>query len=55
MVTATSMLVHSPVDSELYNITVTCIIHCDSIANQCVVMAMDDGGVIRTGIAIEQV
>ena len=51
MITATSMLVCSPVPSELYNITVTCTIHPHSTADQCTVMAMDDGGVIRTGIA----
>ena len=51
MINATSMLVCSPVANELYNITVTCIIHPHSTADQCVVMAMDDDGVIRTGIA----
>ena len=49
MVTATSMLVCSPVASEIYNITVTCVIHPDSTADQSVVMAVDDGGVTRTG------
>ena len=49
MVSATSMLVCSPVASELYNITVTCTIHPNSTADQCAVMAIDDGGVIRTG------
>ena len=42
-------LITSNVTSELYNITVTCIIHPDSTADQCVVMAMDDDGVTRTG------
>ena len=51
MVTATSMLVCSPVANELYNVTVICIIHPHSTADQCVVMAMDDGGVTITGIA----
>ena len=38
------------IPSELYNITVTCTIHPDSTADQCVVMAMDDNGrVNRTG------
>ena len=37
------------VASELYNITITCAIRPDSIADQCVVMAMDDGGVNETG------
>ena len=49
MVTATSMLVCSPVASELYNITVTCVIHLASTADQCVVRAVDDDGVTRTG------
>ena len=35
--------------SELYSIVVTCVIHPDSTVDQCVVMAMDDGGVTRTG------
>ena len=38
--------------SELYSIVVTCVIHPDSTVDQCVVMAMDDGGVTRTGIHI---
>ena len=49
MVTATPMLICSSVASQLYNITVTCTIHPDSIADQCVVMAMADDGVTRTG------
>ena len=43
------MLVCSPVASELYNITVTCTIHPESTADHCVVMALDDGRVTRTG------
>ena len=43
------MLVCSPVASELYNITVTCTIHPDSTANQCLVRVVDDGGVTRIG------
>ena len=35
--------------SELYNFTVTCIIHPDSIADQCVVRARDGSSVIRIG------
>ena len=46
---ATSMLVCSPVASELYNITVTCTIHPDSTADQCEVRAVNDGEVTRTG------
>ena len=49
MITATSMLVCSPVASELYNITVTFTIHPESTANQCAVMAVDDDGGTRTG------
>ena len=49
MITAIPMLMCSPVASQLYNITVTCAIHPDSTADQCVVMAMADGRVIRTG------
>ena len=33
----------------LQSITVTCTIHPNSTADQCVVIAMDDGGVNRTG------
>ena len=36
-------------NNELHSITVTCTIHPDSTADQCVVMAMADGGVARTG------
>ena len=49
VITATPMLMCSPVASQLYNITVTCTIHPDSTADQCVVMAMADGRVTRTG------
>ena len=49
MITAIPMLMCSPVASQLYNITVTCAIHPDSTADQCVVMAMADGRVTRTG------
>ena len=35
--------------SGVYNITVTCIIHPDNTADQCVVMAVADDGVTRTG------
>ena len=37
------------VTSELYNITVTCTIHPDSTADQCVVMAVANGRVTRVG------
>ena len=49
MTNATSVLVCSPVASELYNITVTCTIHPESTADQCLVRAVDDGRVTRTG------
>ena len=49
VIDATPMLVFTPAVSELYNVTVTCTIHPDSTANQCVVMAMADGIMTRTG------
>ena len=49
VITATPMLMCTPVASQLYNITVTCTIHHDSKADQCVVMAMADDRVTRTG------
>ena len=49
VITAIPMLMYSPVASQLYNITVTCIIHPDSTADLCIVMAMADGRVTRTG------
>ena len=48
--TNTSVTLTSPnVTNELYNITVTCTIHPDSTADQCVVIAVADGEVNRTG------
>ena len=38
--------------NEVHSITVTCTIHPNSTADQCVVMAMDDG-VISTGNHID--
>ena len=35
--------------NEVHSITVTCTIHPNSTADQCVVMAMADGRVTRTG------
>ena len=40
--------------NELHSITVTCIVHPDSTADQCVVMAMADDRVTRTGNVIIQ-
>ena len=37
-------------NNETYIVTVTCIIHPDSVADQCVVMAMGDGRVTKTGM-----
>ena len=37
------------VSNILQSITVTCTIHPDSTADQCVVMTMDDDGESRTG------
>ena len=39
--------------NELHSITVNCTIHPNSTADQCVVMAMDDGGVNRTGLMLQ--
>ena len=50
MTNTTITLISPNVTSELYNITVTCTIHPDSAADECVVMAKaDDGRVTRTG------
>jgi len=49
VITATATLTCTPVVMKLYNITVTCTIHPDSTSDQCVVMAMADGRVTRTG------
>ena len=46
----TAELISFNVTSELYNITVTCTIHPDSTADQCVVMAMADGRMTRAGM-----
>ena len=50
MTSATSTLVSPNVISELYNITVICTIHAHSTADHCIVIAMADGRVTRTGI-----
>ena len=55
MTSITIALIPSNVTSELYNITVTCAIHPDSTADQCVVMAMDDGRATITGIMASMV
>ena len=39
-------------NDDLYNIAITCIIHPDSTANHCVVMAVVDGRVNGTGIYV---
>ena len=49
MTNTTTAVISPNVTSQLYNITVTCTIHSDSTADQCVVMAMADGRVTRTG------
>ena len=44
------IVLSSPYTSSiLQSITVTCTIHRDSTADQCVVMAMADGRMTRTG------
>ena len=49
VITAIPRYMYPSVTSELYNITVVCIIHPDSTADQCAVMAMADGRVTITG------
>ena len=50
VITAIPRYMYTSVTSELYNITVVCIIHPDSTADQCEVMAVaDDGRVDKTG------
>ena len=38
-----------------YSLTVTCIIHPDSTADQCEVMAIDDGGMTKKGKHVVQI
>ena len=40
---------HFIISNITYDLTVTCIIHPDSTADQCEVMAMDDGGMTKKG------
>ena len=49
VITAIPRHMYISANSELYNITVVCIIHPDSAADQCAVMAMADGRVTRNG------
>ena len=49
LITGTSVSDAMAVVNSLQSITVTCTIHPNSTADQCVVIAMDDGGVNRTG------
>ena len=49
MASAIVILVSPNIASKLYNIIVTCNIHSDSTADQCVVMAMADGKETITG------
>ena len=49
-VTDTVAILNAPnATNGLHSITVICAIHPNSTADQCVVMAMDDGKVTRTG------
>ena len=49
-VTSTKVTAISPnITSELYNITVICTVHAESTADHCVLMAMADGRVTRSG------
>ena len=50
MINAVAILNAPNAINELHSITVTCTIHPDSTADQCVVMAMADGNVTRTGM-----
>ena len=48
--TTVVVILNSPsATNQLYSITITCTIHPDSTADQCVVMAMADGRVSSTG------
>ena len=49
------IIVNAPnATNELHSITVTCTIHPDSTADQCVVMAMANDRVTRTGNVVIQ-
>ena len=52
---AMAVLSTPDVSSILQSIIVTCTIHPNSTADQCVVMAMDDGGVNRTGNEVNHI
>ena len=52
MINVAVTLISPDVASNLYNIIVICTIHPDSTADQCVVMAMADGRVARTGMHV---
>ena len=45
----TTALISPNLTSEIYDITITCTIHPDSTAGQCVVMVMADGRETRNG------
>ena len=49
MTNAVAILNAPNATNELHSITVTCTIHPDSTADQCVVMAMADDRVTRIG------
>ena len=50
-VTGVTTILNVPdVTSGQYSITFNCTIHPNSTADQCVVMAIDDGGVTRMGM-----
>ena len=51
LVTAVIPVVHI-VTGEICNISVICIVHCDSIASVCSVTTMDNGRVKTTGIFV---
>ena len=49
MINAVTILNAPNATNELHSITVTCTIHLNSTADQCVVMAMADGRINTTG------
>ena len=52
MTNAVTILNAPNATNELHSITVNCTIHPNSTADQCVVMAIADGRVTRTGMYI---
>ena len=55
VITAVAKVISPNVTIPLYNITVTCTVHPNSTADQCVVMAIADNRVTRIGMCIYRV